>query len=180
MRVSLFFITIGVMFLGISTVLAHGYVERTDPEDGAELSDSPETIRIWFNEPLIQDSGRISAIHSNTGSVIALGPTIHDTADPTLIYAGVQEELPEGAYIVTAKATVISDGHEPSNSFVFWVGQKNRPTSDNSDELEPAYGILVLFAGLLGAASGISWWMMRQKPLEILHPSQDITHISLE
>jgi methionine-rich copper-binding protein CopC len=178
MRASIFLVMLILGGISIPAVLAHGYVERTEPEDGAELSTSPEVIRVWFNESLVPDSGDISMIRSSTGAAVTVSPTLH--IDATQIEAEIQETLPEGAYIVTAKATVKSDGHEPSSSFVFWVG-KRAVAGNNVSESRPAYVVFALLMGLMIVAGGLSFWLLRrQNSLEVIRPSQDITHITLE
>lgn len=163
---------------GAAQVLAHGYVVTTDPIDGAELVESPQKIQVWFNEPLVVGSGEISAIRSSTGENIPLSETVHDENDTTLIYAGLSSKLEPGAYLVTAKAQVQSDGHEPSSSFIFWVGQKSQSAA-NTEETRPTYEVFAFYMGLLVAAGAIGAWLMRKNPLEIVRPAHDTSHISL-
>jgi methionine-rich copper-binding protein CopC len=179
MKRSLFIFVI-LMVTGLS-VVAHGYVERTDPASSAELETAPEQIRVWFNEPLVDGSGTISAINSSTGEPIAISETIHDADDDTMIYATVDETLPGGAYIVTVSATVISDGHEPSNSFVFWVGEKNATAQPALDEVsaDPNYMILGLFLGVFLAFSAVGFLLFRRNAMDIDRPASDVSHFEL-
>lgn len=169
-----------ILLVGIGRVLAHGYVVKTDPADNAELATSPQTIRIWFSEPLVTGSGEISMIQSNTGDEITLAETLHDTTDHTLISTELSQKLPDGAYIVTAKAKVQSDGHEPSSSFVFWVGAKNQAASGNVDETKPAYAVFGVLMGLLLVIMFIAFWVFKRNLLEVVRPTSETNHLSLK
>jgi len=174
------------LMMSTSAARGHGYIERTEPEDGAELDQSPEIINIWFNEPLQPDTGSVSIISGSGESIEALSVQ-HDPDDDTLITAEIPPNLPDAAYIVTVRAVVVSDGHEPTGSFVFWVGEKitagTRNTVENTapEQSSPAYGLVILFLGvmILSGATGY-FWNQQQQELAILRPNTESDHFTLE
>ena len=169
-----------LLLVSTSIVLAHGYIERTEPEDGAELDHSPEVINIWFNEPLQPDSGSISIINGKGENIEPLSVR-QDTDDTTLISAEIPPNLPDGAYIVTASAVVVSDGHQPAGSFVFWIGEKNTDSSSTRKSAAPAYELVILFLGVM-IVSGVTgyFWNQRQQELAIIRPDADSDHFTFE
>ena len=135
---------IGLMIV-ILPVSAHGFIERSTPADGDVLSESPQSVKIWFNEPLQADTGAITIVDGAGNSIEPLR-VFHDPSDNTLLVAELPPNLPDAAYIVTASAVVVSDAHAPSGSIVFWVGERAQAAPQNEGQ-SPAYGVVALFFG---------------------------------
>lgn len=170
---------LAVLVFAAQSALAHGFLARTEPTDGAVLPRSPETVKVWFSEPIQPASGKISVISSG-GRAIEIRNLRHDAADNTLLIAELPPNLPDGAYIVTASAVVVSDGHEPSGSFVFWVGAKQSAPAE-AQKRSPAYGMVILFLGVLAAAGGASLWISRHmNGLDLQPPVESSDHFPLE
>lgn len=152
---------LGGLMLMVGSLAAHGYIERTNPADGAELDQSPEIIQVWFSEPLIPDSGQISLLRGD-GLSIQPESVYHAADDETLIIAELPPDLLQGAYIVTASAIVVSDGHEPIGSFVFWIGARDVIASLQSEnKARPAYHMLGFFAGIFALLGAVGWFWGR-------------------
>jgi len=161
---------------------AHGFIERSEPEDGAVLGESPEAVKIWFSEALQPDTGSITMV-DGAGNSIEPTRIYHDSSDDTLLIAELPPDLPESAYIVTASAVVVSDGHAPNGSIVFWVGERSASTAQNERDL-PAYGMVALFFTVMVAftGAGIYWISRDAAPLDITPPDFDdsSTHFPME
>ena len=179
MRVRLLFFIPILLLIAVIPAAAHGFIERSQPEDGAVLSQSPEMVKIWFSEPLQPDSGAITIV-DGAGNSIESARVYHDSADNTLLIAELPPILPESAYIVTASAIVISDAHAPSGSIVFWVGEKSQAAAQAATD-SPAYGVVALFFGVMLVFGGVGIVRYRRE-FDINKPDFNETsnHYSLE
>jgi methionine-rich copper-binding protein CopC len=169
--------------LEIASVAAHGYVERTDPADGAELPQSPRVIRAWFSEPLQADSASLTLINSEGQPFAFERIEMPPDGGQILVEGTLAQGLPAGAYILTVSATVLSDGHQPTASIVFWVGQK--PTAivaTPSPAPRPAYALPIFFL-MVGALSVGGVYLLNQwqgESLSLVDPSHTPPHYPLE
>lgn len=170
-------ILLGLMLV-VASVSAHGYIEHTFPVDGAELDAAPERIEIWFNEALVPDSGSISIVTGN-GETITPERVYHAPDSDLLLIAELPPNLPQGAYVVTASATVVSDGHQPTGSIVFWIGQRSAIAAAAPPDDSPAYIMVPVFLGILAVFGGLGFFWMRQSESTPLRPSSDIDHYPL-
>jgi methionine-rich copper-binding protein CopC len=149
---------------------AHGFIERSEPQDGAVLDTSPQTVKVWFSEALQPGTGTINMV-DGAGNVIEPTRVYHDSADDRLLVAELPPNLPDSAYIVTASAVVVSDAHAPSGSIVFWIGEKAGAAAAKEAN-SPAYGMVALFFGVMMAfvGAGITWNRRDATPLDIKPP----------
>jgi len=60
--------------LGVSPVLAHGYLLRSIPEDRAVLERAPARLQYWFSEPLEPAFSTLRVLNID-GEVVAEGGT---------------------------------------------------------------------------------------------------------
>ncbi|MFP4323984.1 MAG: copper resistance protein CopC [Anaerolineales bacterium] len=164
------------------SVAGHGYIERTDPADGAELATAPDMLRVWFSESLVPGTGTMR-LTSGAGETISLENVRHTPDDDTLLLADLPDALPTGAYILTASAVVASDGHEPVGSIVFWVGERQQAAADTTQAAStaPEYRLILLFGGVLGALGSIGLWLNRRMGLAVERPAnwENIDHTAL-
>lgn len=95
---------------------AHSVLISVDPEDGAELADSPGQIVLTFNEEINQNfaSVAVTAGDDRTNRVVG-----EPTAAGETVTARV-EELEPGSYTVGYRVTS-ADGHVVTGSSVFTV-----------------------------------------------------------
>src|SRR5258708_14533574 len=102
-------LSIGAIFLfsQLMPALAHAALVRAEPPPDAVLDHTPTEIRAWFSSPLIAGS-RLKVFDSQFRAA-AVGPTVIDSADPTLMRAPI-ESLQPGRYTVNWEATA-DDGH---------------------------------------------------------------------
>ncbi|MGM0867511.1 MAG: copper resistance protein CopC [Bacillota bacterium] len=80
------------------TGLAHSSLEKTYPKEGEKLNTSPETIEVWFQDPVVLHSESIK-VKDNDGNYIDMGKAFIDPNDKTHIKGALPEELPSGLYI---------------------------------------------------------------------------------
>jgi len=183
MKRFLFLLGLLVCGLSVAPVAAHGYVERTDPADGAELAQSPSVIRAWFSEPLQADSASLTLINGEGQSFAFERVEMPADGGQILVEGTLAQSLPEGAYILTVSATVLSDGHQPTASIVFWVGQK--PTAivaPSNPAPRPAYALPFFFL-LVGALSVGGVYLLNQwqgESLSLADPTHTPSHYPLE
>src|SRR5881392_2912736 len=117
MRVCRIILLIGAitLFSQLIPALAHAALVRAEPAPDAVLDHAPIEIRTWFSSPLIAGS-RLKVFDSQFRAA-AIGPTVIDSADPTLMHAPI-EALQPGRYTVNWEATA-DDGHVSLGSYEF-------------------------------------------------------------
>lgn len=182
MKPYLIFAILGLIWL-FSAVLAsaHGTIQRTDPPNGSKIESAPAEVKVWFDEALVPDSGKISVINVN-GEQVDQDDTRHDPIDPTLLIASLKPDLPEGSYIISASGVLVSDGDTAQGSSVFWIDNKNRSNALKDSSPPADFRVLAFFLGLLivASVSGYWWIFYRTPPLEVTPPDQAVTHFPLE
>jgi copper transport protein len=107
---------------------AHALLVRSLPEANSELAEAPQTIDMWFSEPLEGDFSTARVVDS-TGAEVATGQAVPDAADPMHMSLPLGELAP-GIYTVAWKTLSRVDGHEWYGSFPFTVlnADGSRPT----------------------------------------------------
>ncbi|MCB0162615.1 MAG: copper resistance protein CopC, partial [Anaerolineae bacterium] len=101
-------------------VQAHANLLRSDPTDGANLTESPPEIHLWFDEAISSQfsSAQLFDVKSQPVESIQISA---DPADPTLLTLTLPE-LPPGVYSVLWKVLSETDGHFSQGLLVFGVG----------------------------------------------------------
>ena len=100
----------------VAVATAHLRVQKTLPEAGAALAESPRQIQVWFNQspdPAIS----LLALEGAAGE-IALGDTA--VRDDRSLLAALPSKLEAGAYTVKWR-TAGDDGHTQRGDFAFTV-----------------------------------------------------------
>ena len=99
--------------------LAHPHVESSTPAKDAQVTGSPKTVRIKFNEA---PSGAFStiALKDASGKAVKVGKAAVDKADKTVLTAAVAQTLAPGVYTVDWKASG-SDTHKATGTYSFTV-----------------------------------------------------------
>jgi len=101
--------------------LAHARLLRSNPEDGAVLTEPPREVYLWFDEPIAVEFSSVEVFNANAQSVGA-GTLRNDPSDPTLVVVSLPE-FPEGVYSLNWKMFSNADSHFTRGVFVFGVGQ---------------------------------------------------------
>ena len=101
----------------LTGALAHAVVVRSEPADGAVVSQAPPEIRIWFSEPLTPEFSKAEVLDAR--SQPEPGVQFHtDPADPTLMIVTLPA-LPDGLYNIVYTSLSAADGHATQGHLVF-------------------------------------------------------------
>ncbi|MBA3543602.1 MAG: copper resistance protein CopC [Chthoniobacterales bacterium] len=98
---------------------AHSALVRTDPQDGATLSQIPFEIRMWFSEPIKAALSTIE-VHDAAGKQVDRRDLRADAKEPSLVRLSLAGDLAPGSYKVSWSA-VAQDMHVGRGSFRFTV-----------------------------------------------------------
>jgi methionine-rich copper-binding protein CopC len=101
------------------SALAHPHVVSSTPAKDAQVSGSPKSVRIKFNEA---PSAAFSAIEIKdaSGKAVKVGKTGIDKADKATLTADVAQTLTPGVYTVDWKAAG-ADTHKVTGAYSFTV-----------------------------------------------------------
>ena len=101
-----------------AVALAHARLESSDPARRAALDQSPDAIRLRFNEAIEPAYSKV-VVENVKGEAVASGATRVSADDPKLLILDVPS-LPAGTY--TVKFEVLSvDGHRVKQSYPFTI-----------------------------------------------------------
>lgn len=144
------------LFVVSSLAQAHALLVRSVPEANAELTAPPQTIEMWFSEPL---EGRFSdaRLVDSAGEDVPTGAAMVDVDDPTHMTLPLADLAP-GNYTVVWRTLSSVDGHE-------WIGSFP-VTLLNPDGSRPAAGAATVSGSTRGElptppeaiSRGISLW----------------------
>ena len=151
--------------------LAHATLIREVPAAGASLAESPDQVRLRFNEPVDAEFEPIR-VYDSEGSRVDRDDASIDPDDARVLVAGL-ESLPEGSYRVEWRITSI-DGHVIEDAYAFNVtgepgagepeageqaaaqdagdqdAQRAPPAQENTDALGRTVPYGALLIGVLG------------------------------
>lgn len=122
-----------VILLVPAPAIAHAKLKRSSPATGAQLSTSPEFMRLWFTEqPELRFT--FASLKDDAGKTIQLGSVEQEASDRMGVAFRVLNTLLPGRYTLTWR-TAASDGHPSSGSFSFVVlaGQQSETASARAD-----------------------------------------------
>lgn len=129
---------------------AHAFLERSDPEANAVLPTVPDSVRLWFTEPLeVQYSG--AELFDANGDRVetephAIGP------DPNLMTLPLPADLPNGTYSLQWRNVSSADGHPEQGYVPFTIGSQ-------SDVVVPTPPAQVDFGGPRAEIAAIGRWL---------------------
>ena len=107
---------LAVAMLCVATATAHMRVQKTMPEDGAMLSESPHHIQIWYTQA--PDPAISQLTVEGAGGDVELGDT--KVVDDKSLMAMLPSALRTGSYTVKWR-TAGDDGHAQRGDFTFTV-----------------------------------------------------------
>jgi copper transport protein len=143
-----------VAFLGSpSKAAAHSFLIRSQPEAGARLSSAPVQLTLYFSEPFVPSSARVT-IRRTSGQAIPL-------AKPGTVGAVIEQPLPriQGVFVVNWRV-LSDDGHISVGEFAFAAGSTapipSVATSAAKTPWEEVLASWLFFAGLALALGGIA------------------------
>jgi methionine-rich copper-binding protein CopC len=98
--------------------LGHAFPDHSDPRVGSTVSDSPSSVRIWFDSDIEPVFSRIM-VHTMDGKMVDKGDSRVDPKDSTLLEVSVPPLLP-GQYLVIW-SVIARDGHRTMGQYIFTV-----------------------------------------------------------
>ena len=127
------------LLLLVGPALAHARLVEAYPTDGDALAESPEQVRLSFDEPIEAAFDPIK-VYDQQGDRVDEDDARVDPDDAKVLVGGL-EELPDGSYTVQWRVTSI-DGHIIDDTYQFAVaagdGQSSVTThTDHEGAEEP-------------------------------------------
>ncbi|MFC4324240.1 copper resistance protein CopC [Litchfieldia salsa] len=116
-----------------TTGYTHSTLEKTHPVDREKVTESPSTIELWFEDPVVLHADSITLL-ANNGSKIELNQTNVDAGDKTHIITSIPEELPSGKYKVNINVIAL-DGFVIQEKIGFEV-IKEKATQKKEEKLK--------------------------------------------
>ena len=102
----------------VSTVAAHGVLERTDPRGGSTLKAAPSHISLLFTGAIEPAYSRVQVLN-DSGRRVDLGDTTVDASNRGLLRVSLPA-LPAGRYTVAWRVLSI-DSHVTEGEFTFRI-----------------------------------------------------------
>lgn len=116
MKRSRWIIALFLFALTSSVVLAHMQVTKTAPEDGATVSEVPESVQVWFSQEPKDDVSKMT-LTGPSGEVKLL---VHAGGEQSLMGMVRGENLGDGDYVV-AWESAGDDGALQAGQYGFTV-----------------------------------------------------------
>lgn len=116
-----------VLALWPTGALGHGEKVKTDPKDGATVSQVPKTVSVTLTEPPTEEAQ--FTVVDGCGDTVSGDPTVHDDMLMTTISGGEPGNW-EASYRVISSV----DGHQTKDTFAFKVGGKKNCSGDEPKE----------------------------------------------
>lgn len=99
--------------------LLHFQLNKSAPEAGATVHQSPSEVRLWFSQEPQDGSTSIRLINAG-GQAVSTGAVVQDEADAKVFSVAVSGTLAAGTYTVSWRA-LGQDGHVVRDTFEFTV-----------------------------------------------------------
>lgn len=133
---------------------AHSFLIRSTPQAGARLASSPSGLVLYFSEPYVRSSERVSIRHADGGD-LKLSPA---TGSGTVVRQPLPARL-KGAFVVSWRV-LSDDGHLSVGEFAFAVGAGGAlPVPKASSARTPWSQVVaswLFFVGLALALGGLA------------------------
>jgi methionine-rich copper-binding protein CopC len=101
-------------------ILAHAFLDHSDPAVGSTVSASPAALNLWFTQELEPAFSWVT-VTDRSGAAVNDGSAAIDSTDQTELTVKLKQ-LPAGTY--TVKWHVLSvDTHTTEGDFTFQVGK---------------------------------------------------------
>lgn len=154
---------------------AHSDYDHSIPAENEVVSESPETVQVYFKEEMRRTGDLPNVFIVNEAGDTVSTESVLDDEDRTHVAVTLPPALPNGQYTVIWHTLSDDDGEEAQGAFYFYVGegpsdgetaaptatppieQTSTPaptetppaTADDSDNGVPIWGLIV---GIIGAA----------------------------
>jgi copper transport protein len=173
-------ILLGLLSIGLvpaGQVLAHAYLDRSNPEANEVVEDAPERVEMWFTEPL-EPRYSSAVLYDAAGEQIETEPS-SVLSDPFRMNLPLPRDLPNGTYTVQWRNISAADGHPQTGFFPFTIGTREdvvipRPPPEDA----AGAGILgplgrwLSLLGVTGAVGAIFTWLWVLRPATTSLPDE--------
>ncbi len=154
-------------------VYAHPIVTDSNPKQFQSLENPPDSVTVYFSEPIVLQYSQISVIDSE-GNKVDNGNPGNYKGDSSTISIPLKKNIGEGTFTINTKVLSAVDGHVVDGSVVFSIGGGNADFSQVKSESKDIFHLLSLdnslsrIPGYIGqivivGAAFIFLWI--QKPL---------------
>ena len=126
------FVGLLAVLFGTSPAQAHNVLTGSDPADGAELAQAPETVRLTFLANLSQEQTELSVTGPDGAAASTGAPVVDGKAVSVPFRPG-----PAGEYTVDY-SVLSADGHWVKGAFAFTLTVGVEPTADPSPTAQPS------------------------------------------
>jgi len=103
-----------------SPILAHAFLDHSDPAVGSTVPASPDVMHLWFTQQLEPAFSWVT-VSDQSGAAVNDGNATIDPSDPTEMTVNLKP-LPPGTYTVKWHALSV-DTHTTEGDFNFQVGK---------------------------------------------------------
>jgi len=154
-------------------VYAHPIVTDSNPKQFQSLENPPDSVTVYFSEPIVLQYSKISVIDSE-GNKVDDGNPANYKGDSSTLSIPLKREIGEGTFTINTKVLSAVDGHVVDGSVVFSIGGGNADFSQVKSKSKDIFDLLSLdnslsrIPGYIGqivlvGAAFIFLWI--QKPL---------------
>ena len=133
--------------------LAHASLIRSDPPANTRLERSPETVTVWFDEP-IEPGYTFLTVYDQAGARVDRLDARYAAGREPSVALGLPE-LPTGSYVVVWRVISLDDGHAVGGAFAFGVNAPPDPSAAaeagrQADTQPDLTTFLIRFLSLMG------------------------------
>ena len=104
------------------SLLAHAFLDHSDPKVGSEVSAAPTEVRIWFTQEIEPAFSSIQVFDAG-GKEVDKKDCHQDSKDKTLLIVSIPADAGPGAYKVSWHVISI-DTHKTQGDFKFTINAK--------------------------------------------------------
>nr|MBA2452422.1 CopD family protein [Chloroflexia bacterium] len=136
--------------LSVESASAHAFLDRSDPQANDVASEVPESVRLWFTEPLEVEYSQ-AELFDVSGQRIETEASIVGP-DPYQLTLPLPANLPNGTYSVQWRNISAADGHPETGYVPFTIGS-------GPDVAIPVPPAQVDFGGPPAALNAVGRWL---------------------
>jgi copper transport protein len=146
-------LALGLAAAAAGVALAHASLIRSDPPANTRLERSPESVSVWFDEP-IEPGYTFLSVYDRAGQrVDRLDARFAGGREPSITLS--VPELPAGSYVVVWRVISLDDGHAVGGAFAFGVNAPPDPAAAaeagrQADTQPDLTTFLIRFLSLMG------------------------------
>lgn len=130
-KLSMLLFVVTCLFISTNTAFAHTHLDGSNPEDGATVTESIDTIQLYF-DTVIEDNASLQ-IENSEGEVVEASDI---TVKEDELIATFSEPIANGNYTVSWEIIGV-DGHIMQESYGFEVNVPEEEVEEDTAEIAP-------------------------------------------